>query len=93
MSKTKNFKGYHSVLSSNNDPLNSGDMHEGICHFALALSRYIIQSHHSGFEIGWEQLLTEPNDRKEAKDGIMAGANVWPSEEEAPCFRESLLTY
>jgi len=28
-SKTQNFKGYNAVLSSNNDPNGSGDMHEG----------------------------------------------------------------
>jgi isopenicillin N synthase-like dioxygenase len=27
--KTPNFKGYNAVLSSNNDPMNRGDMHEG----------------------------------------------------------------
>ena len=27
--KTPNFKGYTSLLSSNNDPDNAGDMHEG----------------------------------------------------------------
>jgi len=29
MKKTPNFKGYNPVLSSNNDPQNGGDMHEG----------------------------------------------------------------
>ncbi|KAI0763557.1 Clavaminate synthase-like protein [Trametes elegans] len=29
MQKTSNFKGYNPVLSSNNDPLNRGDLHEG----------------------------------------------------------------
>lgn len=27
--KTANFKGYNAVLTSNNDPLGAGDMHEG----------------------------------------------------------------
>ncbi|KAI0041592.1 Clavaminate synthase-like protein, partial [Auriscalpium vulgare] len=29
LKKTPNFKGYNAVLSSNNDPANAGDMHEG----------------------------------------------------------------
>ena len=49
------------MLSSNNDPYNNGDMHEG-------------------FEFGWEALDASKaaNDPKRAKDGVMAGANVWP---------------
>ncbi|EIN12177.1 2OG-Fe(II) oxygenase [Punctularia strigosozonata HHB-11173 SS5] len=74
MAKSKNFKGYHNVLSSNNDPMNRGDLHEG-------------------FEFGWEELIPKVDDKKRQNDGAMAGANVWPSEEEVPYFRESLLTY
>ncbi|KAA1472217.1 Clavaminate synthase-like protein [Dentipellis sp. KUC8613] len=72
--KTPNFKGYTAVLSSNSDPANSGDMHEG-------------------FEFGWEELDADKiaNDPRRANDGVMAGANVWPSE--APGFREGMLPY
>ncbi|TBU44027.1 Clavaminate synthase-like protein [Dichomitus squalens] len=72
MTKTANFKGYNPVLSSNNNPENNGDMHEG-------------------FEFGWEEIDARPDDEKRANDGVMAGANVWPSD----CleFRESVLTY
>lgn len=62
------------MLSSNNDPYNNGDMHEG-------------------FEFGWEALDASKaaNDPKRAKDGVMAGANVWPKE--MPGFREAVLEY
>ncbi|ETW82213.1 hypothetical protein HETIRDRAFT_475686 [Heterobasidion irregulare TC 32-1] len=74
ITKTPNFKGYTAVLSSNNDPYNNGDMHEG-------------------FEFGWEALDASKaaNDPKRAKDGVMAGANVWPKE--MPGFREAVLEY
>ena len=64
------------MLSSNNDPLNSGDMHEG-------------------FELGWEELAprADDSDEKHARDGAMAGANVWPDPAVAPGFRESVLRY
>ena len=29
ITKNPGFKGYNSLLSSNNDPMNAGDMHEG----------------------------------------------------------------
>ncbi|KAI9066009.1 Clavaminate synthase-like protein [Trametes sanguinea] len=71
--KTANFKGYNPVLSSNNDPLNRGDLHEG-------------------FEFGWEELQSREYDEKRAHDdGVMAGANVWPSE--PADFREATLGY
>ncbi|KAJ8487237.1 hypothetical protein ONZ51_g4303 [Trametes cubensis] len=70
--KTSNFKGYNALLTSNNDPLNRGDLHEG-------------------FEFGWEELQARDNDEKRANDGVMAGANVWPSD--LPDFRESVLGY
>ncbi|KAL7279630.1 hypothetical protein ACG7TL_006036 [Trametes sanguinea] len=71
--KTSNFKGFNPVLSSNNDPLNRGDLHEG-------------------FEFGWEELQAREYDEKRAaNDGVMAGANVWPTD--VPGFRESTLGY
>ncbi|KAI0329030.1 Clavaminate synthase-like protein [Cubamyces sp. BRFM 1775] len=70
--KTSNFKGYTAILSSNNDPLNRGDLHEG-------------------FEFGWEEIQARINDEKRANDGVMAGANVWPSD--LPGFREPVLSY
>jgi hypothetical protein len=47
---------------------------------------------HEGFEFGWERLDDVPGtlDAHHAKDGAMAGANVWPG---VPGFRESLLRY
>lgn len=43
-----------------------------------------------GFEFGWEALNpTQRNDQVE--DGVMAGANVWPSQ--VPGFREKVLQY
>ncbi|KAI0655414.1 Clavaminate synthase-like protein [Cubamyces menziesii] len=70
--KTPNFKGYNSILSSNTDPLNRGDLNEG-------------------FEFGWEEIQARDDDEKRANDGVMAGANVWPSD--LPNFRESVLSY
>ncbi|KAI8986155.1 Clavaminate synthase-like protein [Trametes punicea] len=70
--KAANFKGYNPILSSNNDPLNRGDLHEG-------------------FEFGWEEVDTPYYNKKRAVDGVMTGANVWPSE--LPGFRESVLSY
>ena len=62
------------MLSSNNDPYNNGDMHEG-------------------FELGWEDLdaFRAAIDPKRAKDGVMAGANVWL--QEMLGFREAVLEY
>ncbi|THG99102.1 hypothetical protein EW026_g3196 [Hermanssonia centrifuga] len=71
-SKTPNFKGYNSVLSSVNDPDSDGDMHEG-------------------FEFGWEELVPKVNDEKRANDGVMAGANIWPTD--PVDFRKAVLTY
>ncbi|KAF5382423.1 hypothetical protein D9615_002770 [Tricholomella constricta] len=43
-----------------------------------------------GFEFGWEPLdATQRNDHE--KDGVMAGANIWPSD--LPGFREGALHY
>ncbi|KAL1937798.1 hypothetical protein VTO73DRAFT_12817 [Trametes versicolor] len=72
MRKTANFKGYNAIFTSNIDPLNRGDLHEG-------------------FEFGWEALEARAANETRADDGVMAGANVWPSE--LPDFRESVLSY
>ncbi|KAF5360410.1 hypothetical protein D9756_004930 [Leucocoprinus leucothites] len=44
-----------------------------------------------GFEFGWEAIDRTSEARSE--DGVMAGANVWPSEEDVPGFREAALHY
>ncbi|KAF8817070.1 2OG-Fe(II) oxygenase [Phlegmacium glaucopus] len=44
-----------------------------------------------GFEFGWEDLVKD-NDVDESS-GAMAGANVWPSEEHVPRFRQTVLDY
>ena len=46
---------------------------------------------HEGFEFGWEELNPREHDEKRARDGVMAGANVWP--DAAPGFREAVLEY
>jgi len=75
--KTPNFKGYSPLLSGNNNPNGAGDLQEG-------------------FEFGWEdptsslQTIGEPDS---AISGVMAGANVWPSELDVPGFRDSALQY
>lgn len=46
---------------------------------------------HEGFEFGWEELVPKANDEKRANDGVMAGANIWPSD--PPGFREAELIY
>lgn len=79
ITKTPNFKGYSAALSSNNDPNGAGDMHEG-------------------FEFGFEPIAptlptTVDGTSAQEKDGVMAGANAWPREEEAPGFREGVLGY
>lgn len=49
---------------------------------------------HEGFEFGWEAPPTAEHITPEKDvEGVMAGANVWPSEEEVPCFREAALRY
>lgn len=78
ITKTPNFKGYSAVLSSNNDPNGSGDMHEG-------------------FEFGYEPLGQPTSDtingNNGTNNGVMAGANVWPKDEDARGFREAVLGY
>lgn len=80
ITKTPNFKGYSAVLSSNNDPNGAGDMHEG-------------------FEFGFEPIHPPPAPTTadgittQENNGVMAGANAWPREEDAPGFREGVLGY
>lgn len=45
-----------------------------------------------GFELGWEEIEAKAWDEKRANDGMMAGANVWPSDD-SPGFREACLGY
>ncbi|TFK40494.1 2OG-Fe(II) oxygenase [Crucibulum laeve] len=45
-----------------------------------------------GFEFGWE-VLNKSEDSNATEDGVMAGANVWPSEEDIPGFRDNVLKY
>lgn len=45
-----------------------------------------------GFEFGWES-LSEDNNAQDESSGVMAGANVWPSEEDVPRFRQTILEY
>jgi len=44
-----------------------------------------------GFEFGWES-PSKDSDIDESS-GVMAGANVWPSEEHVPRFRQTVLDY
>ncbi|KAF7767976.1 hypothetical protein Agabi119p4_7219 [Agaricus bisporus var. burnettii] len=44
-----------------------------------------------GFEFGWEPMQGSSKARLE--DGIMAGANIWPSENDVPGFRNAALQY
>ncbi|KZT28696.1 Clavaminate synthase-like protein [Neolentinus lepideus HHB14362 ss-1] len=48
---------------------------------------------HEGFEFGWEEIIPKDNDEKRANDGVMAGSNVWPRKQDAPHFREAVLSY
>ncbi|THH20613.1 hypothetical protein EW146_g810 [Bondarzewia mesenterica] len=63
--KTPNFKGYNAVLTSNNDPYNNGDMHEGF---------------EFGWESLRVDPFKSANDPKLPNQGAMAGANVWPKD-------------
>lgn len=45
-----------------------------------------------GFEFGWEDPSNKDNDVDESS-GVMAGANVWPSEGHVPRFRQTVLDY
>lgn len=44
-----------------------------------------------GFQFGWESPSND-NDIDESS-GVMAGANVWPSEEHVPRFHQTVLDY
>ncbi|PPQ63605.1 hypothetical protein CVT24_004465 [Panaeolus cyanescens] len=46
-----------------------------------------------GFEFGWEPEISQDSNESRNEDGVMAGANVWPSEDVAPGFRERALRY
>ena len=46
---------------------------------------------HEGFEFGYEHIEEAKNMTDVSNDGVMAGANVWPSGK--PGFREAALTY
>ncbi|KDR82540.1 hypothetical protein GALMADRAFT_237890 [Galerina marginata CBS 339.88] len=47
-----------------------------------------------GFEFGWEDPNSEGTDAADvATGGVMAGANVWPSAEHFPNFREKVMQY
>lgn len=78
--KTPNFKGYSPLLSGNNNPYGAGDLQEG-------------------FEFGWEAPAKAFHSTSDSEGtevdahGAMAGANVWPSEEDVPGFREAVLRY
>lgn len=50
---------------------------------------------HEGFEFGWENPITDKDNEEDEVDpsGVMAGANVWPSEADVPGFREKVLRY
>ena len=44
---------------------------------------------HEGFELGWESPIKDVSSGVQVK----AGANVWPSEEHVPRFRQTVLDY
>lgn len=44
-----------------------------------------------GFEFGFEPMDDAENTADRSSDGVMAGANVWPSGK--PAFREAALSY
>lgn len=44
-----------------------------------------------GFEFGWENLDAE-GDEERTTDGVMAGVNVWPTDD-LPTFRAAALRY
>jgi len=48
---------------------------------------------HEGFEFGWEDPLKDNDVDDSLTSGVMAGANVWPSEEHLPGFRRTVLDY
>jgi hypothetical protein len=49
---------------------------------------------HEGFEFGFESLSQENGDSKDTHSGEIQGkANLWPSEQLVPGFREAMLRY
>ena len=46
-----------------------------------------------GFEFGWESPSEDHDIDESLASGAMAGANVWPSEEHVPRFRQTVLDY
>ncbi|RXW22481.1 hypothetical protein EST38_g3362 [Candolleomyces aberdarensis] len=46
-----------------------------------------------GFEFGWEDLDSSAKSHDESAQGVMAGANVWPSEDSVSGFRDAALSY
>ncbi|KAF9046252.1 2OG-Fe(II) oxygenase [Panaeolus papilionaceus] len=46
-----------------------------------------------GFEFGWEPKDAQDSENTRVEDGVMAGANVWPSEGVLPGFRQRALQY
>ena len=46
---------------------------------------------HEGFEFGYEHMEVGENTADVSSDGVMTGANVWPSQKLG--FREAALTY
>ena len=46
-----------------------------------------------GFEFGWESPSKDNDLDIDESSGVMAGANVWPSEEYVPRFRQIVLDY
>lgn len=48
---------------------------------------------HEGFEFGFEPIDPSPPTLNSHDGGVMAGANAWPREQDAPGFREGVLGY
>jgi hypothetical protein len=46
---------------------------------------------HEGFRIGWEEKYGETRIQNPSRDGVMAGANVWP--DQPPNFRIACMDY
>jgi len=46
-----------------------------------------------GFEFGWETFVGSNVKNNLEADGVMAGENVWPTEDELPEFRDKTLRY
>jgi len=46
-----------------------------------------------GFQFGWESPNKDDDIDLDKSSGVMAGANVWPSEEQVPRFRQTALEY